>query len=282
MFDLTGSPSSVDRRPRWIVAVIAAALGIVILAPVALSFGSLVDWAETSLGLNGVWPYIVPIALDAAALLSMALVFHAVTHAESAAFPRALVWLFALGSALANYRHGYTVSPDAALFFPAMPLAAAVLLEVTLRRVRRTVLAELGVTERPLARFRAVRWVRFPTQTFAAWSAAVEHGLSSPSDALAVASGVEPLDSADVARAVESRRLGSLPSDAARVRRAATVTGHNDPGPVMAWLAEHGHPVTGEAARSALRRRPVAVPAATNGHPVIPGRADQSTTDATA
>ncbi|ODU08333.1 MAG: hypothetical protein ABS80_23950 [Pseudonocardia sp. SCN 72-51] len=60
------------------------------------------------------------------------------------------------------------------------------------------------------------------------------------------------------------------------------MTGHNDPGPVMTWLAEHGHPVTGEAARSALRRRPAAVrprPVATNGHPVIPGHADRDSTD---
>ncbi|AEA29077.1 hypothetical protein Psed_7020 (plasmid) [Pseudonocardia dioxanivorans CB1190] len=272
MFNLTGRPESSGRRPRWIIAVIGAALGVVILAPVALSFSSLVAWAEAALGLNGPWPYIVPVALDAAALLSMALTFHAVTHAESATFPRALVWVFALGSAFANHRHGETVGPDAAIFFPAMPIAAAVLLEVTLRRVRRTVLAELGVTERPLARFRLVRWARFPRETFAAWSTAVEHGLSSPIDALAVAARIEPLDADEIAHAVESRNLAALPSDAARVRRAATVTGQDDPGPVVAWLGAHGHPVTLDAARSALRRRPAArppVPVSTNGHPVI-------------
>lgn len=268
MSDITSLTNADDHRPRWIVAVIGVALGVVILAPVALSFGSLVDWASDALNLSGPWPYVVPVALDAAALLCMALTFHAVTHAESAAFPRALVWAFAVASAAANYRHGISISPDAAIFFPAMPLAAALLLEVTLRRVRRTILAQLGVTERPLARFRAVRWVRFPAETFAAWSAAVEHGLSSPAEALAVATGRDPVDPSAVAVAVRSRTLAALPSDAARARHAADAAGTSDPGAVAAWLADHGAPVAPEAVRSALRRR--RSPAdGTNGHPVL-------------
>lgn len=248
-------PDSTPTVQRLGVVGIGVTLAVVILSPVVLSFGSLVEWANTTLGLSGLFAYIVPVSLDAAALLCMALTFNAVTHAESATFPRALVWTFAGASALANFRHGVTVSPDAALFFPAMPIAAALLLEVTLRRIRRRVLVELGVTESPLARFRAVRWMRFPRETFDAWSSAVEHGLSSPAEALAVASGRDPVDPEALAAAVESRRMAALPSDAARVRAAADVTGTDDPSTVVGWLASVGHVVSEEAARSALRRR---------------------------
>jgi hypothetical protein len=175
------------RAERFTVRATGIGLTVVVLSPLVLSFHSLAGWGHEALGL--VWPltWVVPLTLDAAALVCVGLTFHAMLRADSAGASRLLVWVFAGASAAANWRHGAAISPDAAVYYAAMPLVAALLLDITLRRVRRTALAGLGALERPLPRYRAARWIVAPTETWRAWRTAVREGITDPTQALTVA-----------------------------------------------------------------------------------------------
>jgi hypothetical protein len=134
-----------------------------------------------------------------------------------------LTWLFALGSAAANYRHGQTTpARDDQYFFPAMSLAAPLLLEITLARVRRWVRIGAQTQLAPRPRF-GLRWlpgVGF-RETLHAWQAALREGIERPADAIAYVR--------------ESRALAGLePADA--LRFAWQALGHTDPYRAWQWL----------------------------------------------
>lgn len=169
------------------IAMAATAIGItaVVAAPAAISARSLAGWGRDQLGLTDGWEWLVPVPLDGAALACVGLALHATQRGEAPGFARILVWVLASCSAGANYRHGATVSPDAAIFFAAMPLLAALLLDLALRRVRHTALGGLGALERPLARYRMARWLVAPQETWSAWRTAVCDGITDPDEALA-------------------------------------------------------------------------------------------------
>jgi len=236
---------------RLVVAVTALALGVVVLAPVALSFHSLSEWARTSLALTGGWQYLPPLALDAAALTCAGLTFHAVLRADSAAGPRALMWALAASSSLANARHGSTIGPDAVAFYAAMPIVAMVLLDITLRRVRRSALADLGAVEAPLPRFRGARWLPGVglRETLTAWRLAVLDGYRSPAEAVEAArrrrEGEVPAVTSTAAAetphqlAADARELAGL-SKADQLRRAFVAVGGPDAPQALTWLARRG------------------------------------------
>jgi hypothetical protein len=231
---------------RLVVAVIALALTIVVLAPVALSFHSLSDWARTSLALTGWWVYVVPVALDAAALTCVGLTFHAVLRADSAAGPRALMWALALASSTANARHGSTIGADAVAFYAAMPLVAMVLLDITLRRVRRSALAGLGGIEPPLPRFRGARWLPGVglRETAAAWRAAVLEGFTSPAEAVQAVrlrreGAVPNVAETPHQLAAQAAELAEL-SKADQLRAAFRAVGETSAPRALTWLARRG------------------------------------------
>jgi len=174
---------------RVLAAAIAVALAMVIVAPIALSSGDLVAWARSpqGLGLDGAWPLVVFVALDAAAAVCVGFVIYSAWRGEAAGVFGVLVWLFAGGSALANYRHGLvTPATDAKVFFPAMSLAGPVLLHATVHRVRRWVRTSEGFIMPARARF-GLRWlpgVAFG-ETLEAWRASVRVGISRPDEAVA-------------------------------------------------------------------------------------------------
>lgn len=186
----TAQPTARHRkRPLWaeraVLGVTGTALAVVVLSPLALSFHGLAGWGRDALGLTEPLTYLVPVTLDAAALVCVGLAFHAMLRADSAGAARLLVWVFAAASALANYRHAHTISPDAAAYYASMPLVSAVLLDITLRRIRRSALSHLGALEQPLPRYRAARWIVAPRETWRAWCHAVRHGITDPNEALA-------------------------------------------------------------------------------------------------
>lgn len=191
----TPNPGPSDLQ-RWAFVVTVATIGVlsvaVVAAPAALSFHSLADWSRDRLALTGNWPYLVPVALDATAAAYAGLTFYASLRGESAGVARLMVWVAGVASAVANYRHGSTISPDAAYFLAAMPLSAALLLDVILRRIRRTVLADAGTIEPALPRYRGMRWVIAPVWTYRAWRTALLDGIDDPRRALAVARGILP------------------------------------------------------------------------------------------
>jgi hypothetical protein len=232
----------VARGRRLLAGVIALALAAVIVAPIALSSGDLVAWAASpkGLGLGGAWPLVVFVALDAAAAVCVGFVLFSAWRGEGAGAFGLLVWLFATGSAVANYQHGRrTPAPDDAVFFAAMSVAGPVLLHVTLHRVRRWVRIADG-DYRPARAHFGLRWlpgVAF-TETLAAWKTSVRAGISRPE--LAVAQ-------------VRQRRLLASLDEPERIRFAVGVLG-GSPGvhELRVWLADRGQLVATEALERTL------------------------------
>jgi hypothetical protein len=237
-----GQGARVARGRRLLGGVIALALAAVIVAPIALSSGDLVAWAASpkGLGLGGAWPLVVFVALDAAAAVCVGFVLFSAWRGEGAGAFGLLVWLFATGSALANYQHGRrTPAPDDAVFFAAMSIAGPVLLHVTLHRVRRWVRIADG-DYRPARAHFGLRWlpgVAFG-ETLAAWKTSVRAGISRPE--LAVAQ-------------VRQRRLLASLDEPERIRFAVGALGGQPTAhELRVWLADRGHLVATDALERTL------------------------------
>lgn len=164
-----------------------ALLVVVVGIAASMSWTGLVGFGKDTLHLSGVMTYGVPVSLDVAAMLCGFLALRSVVSNDSAAGPRMLTFLLVGGSAAANYYHADHMkdgSTQAALYFGAMSILSWFLWDVVLRQIRRGMLRSIGAVERPLARFRLVRWMRYPRETFAAWSLSVRYGVTRPDDAL--------------------------------------------------------------------------------------------------
>jgi hypothetical protein len=153
---------------------------------VAASWTGLVGFAEDILGLDGRARYIVPVSLDGLAVTLAFLGLRSTLAGDAAIFPRTLAWIVVGAGAGFNYWHAREVGQGeaAAIYFGGMTLLVYLGFEVILRQLRREQLRAQGAVERPLPRFRLVRWLRFPGSTFRAWSAAVEQGLTEPTEAI--------------------------------------------------------------------------------------------------
>lgn len=174
-------------RAQGVVARVVAALPlmIVVVAPAAASWLGLMAVGRDWLGLGGPWAVLVPLVFDAAALYVAALSWRSVLAGDSALVDRLLVWVYAIGSAGLNVWHA--ASAPAALFFGAASVSAVVLWDRTLRARRRDALREMGAIEVPLPRYRLLRWVVAPKETAAAFRVAIVEGVTSPTEALALA-----------------------------------------------------------------------------------------------
>lgn len=153
---------------------------------VAASWTGLIGFAEDILGLTGRARAIVPVSLDGLAVTLAFLGLRSVLAGDAAIFPRLLAWIVVGAGAGFNYWHAEVVGQGsaAALYFGGMTLLVYLSFEVILRQLRRRDLRDQGAVERPLPRFRLARWIRFPVPTFRAWSAAVEQGLTTPTEAI--------------------------------------------------------------------------------------------------
>ncbi|MFD8705900.1 DUF2637 domain-containing protein [Kitasatospora sp. NPDC059648] len=156
--------------------------------PASLSYAHLIGYAQTALGLHGGMEYLVPLALDEAAMYLMMLSFQDVDREESAAGNRLLVWVFALASAWFNWiqaprgaeHHG---APE---FFAGVSIAAGVLFERGLVSVRRAANKASGHTRRPLPKVGVLRWLSAPVETAAMMRMAIEEPtISTEAEALA-------------------------------------------------------------------------------------------------
>lgn len=222
------------RTPRGLAiriggTLICTALTIVIVAPIALSSQDLVRWASdpAGLGLPEAWAWLVFIALDAAAAVCVGMVSLAAWRGESGGAFHVLTWLFALGSAFANFRHGRTTpAKDDEYFFAAMSIAGPLLLDVTLARVRRWTRVEARTQMAARPRF-GLRWlpgVAF-RETLRAWQASLREDIARPADAIAYVREVRAL-------------AGLTPADA--LRFAWQALGHTDPYIAWQWLVARG------------------------------------------
>lgn len=208
---------------------IGAALALVILAPALLSSSDLLRWANSQdgLGLPVWWAWLAFVALDAAAVVCVGMVTLSAWRGEGGGMFEILTWLFAAGSAWANYRHGLTTpAGDDQFFFPAMSLAGPLLLHVTLSRVRKWYRVDAGrqVAARPRFGLRWLPGVAF-RQTLRAWQASVREGLERPDLA--------------VGHVQERDMLRRLPPRD-QVHLAWQALGSSEPHAARAWLAARG------------------------------------------
>ncbi|MDQ1294350.1 MAG: hypothetical protein QG608_2233 [Actinomycetota bacterium] len=254
----TGQSTAVSWSRRALLVAVSVLLSLVIIAPIALSSQDLVRWAEspTGLDLSRGWAWLVFIALDAAAATCVAMTVHAATRGESGGMFHVLTWMFAAGSALANYRHGTTTTArDDEIFFPAMSLTGPLLLDVTLARMRRWIRTEDGRQLAARPRFGA-RWmpgVAFRS-TFRAWRVALREGIDKPADA--------------IAHVRETEALRQLPP-MDQLQYALYVLNSYDMWAARRWLQARGVVIRQEtvdavlaALPSAPARRPLAAPQA--------------------
>jgi Protein of unknown function (DUF2637) len=231
---------SVERGTRWQERATEAAgyvlLSLVVISVAAMSFTGLVGFGRDVLHLSGLAAAMVPVSLDMAAMSCGALGLRSVAAGESAAGARCMLAAFVIASASANYLHAERAYGDtaAALFFGSMSVAAVAMFDLVLRSLRRAALRSIGAIERPLPRFRAVRWLRFPRETFGGWSMAVRFGLTRPDDALALV-----WERAEVRAAVDARDadLAAL-SKAEALRTAFAAVGRVDVPAALGWLRE--------------------------------------------
>ncbi len=232
--------------PSWMLKLVAGALAVVVVAPIVLSSSDLVRWATDPLGLGlaPAWGWLVFVALDAAAAVSVSMTVYSAFRGEGGGVFHALTWAFAGGSALANYRHGMTTpARDDAVFFAAMSLAGPALLDAVLSRVRRWIRMDDGrqLVARPRFGLRWLPGVAF-RETVRAWQAALRYGIARPADA--------------VAHVQEQAMLRQLPDDADRLRYAFSAIGSGDVYAARRWLTARGVVIRQETVDAVTADRP--------------------------
>ncbi|MEV5880717.1 DUF2637 domain-containing protein [Streptomyces sp. NPDC052101] len=227
-----------ENQERRVKTTGYALLLVVVAIAAAMSWNGLVGFGTDVLHMREPWAYGVPVSLDVAAMLCGFLSLRAVIAHDSAAGPRLLTFFLVAGSAGANYYHASTEpggSTAAALYFGAMSVLSWWLFDVVLRQIRRTMLRRIGAVERPLARFRAVRWMRYPRETFAAWSLSVRYGLTRPEDALARVWQAQQVK--------EAENLDELPAGikkADAIQLALAAVGDKGVPAAVEWLRDRG------------------------------------------
>lgn len=235
---------SQDRLRRILVTVVAVTLGVVVLAPIALSSGHIFTWASApapdGLALSAPMAIAAFIALDLAAVVCIAMTIYSSMKGEGAGIFGLLTWVFAAGSAYINWQSSETVL--AGQFFASMSIAGPVLLEATLAKLRRWTRQADGTQMSARPRFGG-RWlpgVAF-RETLAAWATARRENLAKPEDA--------------IAHVRERRALASM-DDVDAIRYAWSALGSWDEYSARLWLQARGRTVTQAAVDTAIGDRP--------------------------
>lgn len=164
-----------------------AALVVVVGAPAVASWHNLVAFGTDVLHLTDGWEYVVPLTLDGAAIYAAALTLRAILKGDGAFGTRLLTALYALGGAGFGAYHARTAvggNVPSAVYYAAASLSAVVLWDITLRALRRDQLRALGAIEKPLPRWRLLRWLVAPVETARAWRYAVIEQITDPAEAL--------------------------------------------------------------------------------------------------
>jgi hypothetical protein len=238
---------SMGRTSQQVVgALVCIALAVVILTPVALSSSDLIRWAQSpaGLGVQGPWPYFVFVGLDCAALVCVGMTIISAWRGESGGAFNLLTWVFAGGSALANWSHGRTTpAPDDEFFFPAMSLAGPLLLDVVLMRVRRWIRTDKQHQLSSGAKF-GVRWFVALRETRQAWVISRRDGISEPMVAIAM---------------VRERHALTRRNDEERLRFALMAIPDSTPWELHRWLLERGVEVSQDVLDRAAPAEPPAL-----------------------
>lgn len=224
------STSKLTKADRIVLSGVAVALGAVILAPIGLSSQDLYAWATAprGLGLEGLWPFLVPVALDLAAASCIGMTIVAAWRRDRPGVFGLLVWVFALTSAYAQYTHGKVEhdagrAQDAFWAMPVFAVLGPLLLEVTLKRIRRWAREEAGEQHSGAAGF-GTRWlpgVAF-RETLSAWTVSRREGIDRAADAVQFVRDRQSLAGLSATEAVHyavaALRATEKPTDSRTVR----------------------------------------------------------------
>lgn len=183
------TPPEQQKARTALAAVISIGLGLVVIAPIALSSQHIYSWARDPSGLDLSVPFAVLafVALDLAATVCVCMTIYSGLRGEGAGIFGILTWAFAAGSAWVNWKTAEsTPSPLDGPFFASMSIAGPVLLEATLAKVKRwaRVAGRTAMSARPKFGQRWLPGVAL-RETMQAWAAARREGIGCPEDAIA-------------------------------------------------------------------------------------------------
>jgi hypothetical protein len=245
------APVSRARRAGTLIigGIVTVLLTGVLAAPMALSAQDLYAWASAihGLGLSGPWPYMVPLALDAAAAVCIAFAVLSAWRRERPGIFSALVWVFAGASAWAQYTHGLAEqsagrAQDAWWAMPTFALLGPLLLEVVLNRLRTWARKTAGEQMSAAAGF-GNRWLVSPWETLSAWAASRREGIHTTAESI---------------KFVRERKALRGMTGAEQVRYALSAIGVADAYAIRLWLQARGVVALQADIDQAFAGRPVA------------------------
>lgn len=231
--------TTIGRNTNVVAAVAFAGFAAVLLAIEALAVHGQLDFGRHVLGLDGAYVYVVPVALEGGTLVSATLALWATLTGDPTGMHRFWTYIFLGGAAAANWIGALAADRGwiAAAYLAATCVAALRMWHAILHRIRRAELRKTGAVEAPLPRFRALRWLIAPAETFAAWRLAVREGVVSPDDALRLVRDELTVTPPTTSGGVD---LDELPSKRAKIEHAAGLLNTYDVAPVRGWLSERG------------------------------------------
>lgn len=259
----SGGAAPAQRPPRVVSVAGAVALAVVVLAPELVLWRALVPLGRDELELSDGWEFFPPLMFGAAGAACAVLALRAVLAGRAAVVERFLTFVYALaGAALAGwYEAASQGRVAAAVVFAGAAVSSPLLWDRVLRHLAWTWLEAAGVIERPLPRFRPLRWVFDFRTTRDAWLLALREGISTPAEALAVLRARRDGLPSPAPRAELPAPLPELAAmskvDALRTAWAAAgveVPESSHVRPALGWLAERGIQINESYAYGVQRR----------------------------
>jgi hypothetical protein len=158
---------------------------------IAASYGAALGqagFAELYLGMHGPERYVVFLIIEATAVALMLLANQTALAGDSAGGLWTLVWVVTAGAVTMQIVHANAIGqPEAAMVYATASVLTVVLWRAKTRRSLRDRLRAAGMIEDPLPRYRPIRWVLRPRETFRAWYLALGEGVSDPATAMDMA-----------------------------------------------------------------------------------------------
>lgn len=180
------------------------------IVAVAASYGAAIGqagFAEMYLGMHGPERFVVFLIIEATAVALMLLANQTALAGDSAGGLWTLVWTVTAGAVTMQVVHATAIGqPEAAMVYATASVLTVVLWRAKTRRALRDRLRAAGMIEDPLPRYRPVRWVLRPRETFRAWYLALGEGISDPATALDMARADRLYHRAATAARAEARR----------------------------------------------------------------------------
>lgn len=242
-----------QRSARTVAVIVVGAIGAVLLAIETVAVRGQLDFARHVLELEGHYVAVVPLALEGATAAAAGLTLWATLTGDPVFMHKLWTWIFLGAAVAANWSGALAAgrSTMAALFLAFTCVGALHLWHALLQRIQRNALRALGAMESPLPRFRVLRLIVAPRETFTAWKLAIRHDITRPADALALARREVIATPAAAPAAINEVDLTGM-SKREAIEHAAHVLGTFETKPVRTWLAERGVTTDPSNARKVL------------------------------